>query len=1845
MAKKRHRAAGSDQLAFDFAFQEAVDTIELLEHELTTDDDGASIHASAPTPAAVNRGQDTHPADDPNDQKASRIPPSSVEDIGSLGVQQPRIVGPAGGPGGDRPDESFAGPASSRAPSADGLDPSPAERHDGARNLGDVRDPHRAVGPNDYIISAADQLGEGGAKAKFRANISALQTLMQLRDENRHATADEQAVLVRYVGWGGLPQAFDPRNADWTKEYAQLVQLLGPEEYERARRSTQDAHYTSETVIAGIYEGLERAGFRGGRILEPSSGIGNFVGLMPEPMRSASAVTAIELDPLTSEIARHLYPSVSHINKGFQDVAIPQGYFDAVIGNPPFGNQSLYDPHHRDLSSLSIHNYFIAKSLDKLRPGGVMGVVVSRYFMDSANPTARELIADQAEFLCAVRLPNNAFKRNALTEVTTDIVFFQKLEAGTQATERKWLDVGEVRDRESGEAITINRYFAENPQQIIGEMALQHRMHRDGADCIAPPGTDLHTAITTRLASIAPRYSASHAEVPPQDLKPALSLDSHLKIGSLFVTPDRQIARRLPDLLDQPDYQIVVPKNERAAARIMGMIEVRNALTELMRAEQSPTASDADIDRARLTLNHVYDRFVSRHGHVSSQANKLVMAEDPEYPLLNALESNYDKGISRDVARKHGVEARPPSAEKAAIFVKRVMSPRVSVERVDTAKEALVVSMNEAGRVDLGRMMRLTSKSEADLVAELQGLIYFNPQGQRWETADQYLTGNVKRKLQEAEAAAEHNPSLNANVEALRSVQPQDIEPVDISVQLGSSWVPGRYVEDFIRHTLGDVTQSVSYQQALGKWLVKISGGDHTTNSVTWGTDSYRAPDLIEAILINRPIQVKVEIGRDEQNRPIYKIDDAKTAAANQKADEIKQAFLDWVWEDKSRREHLGDIYNSRFNTNVPARYDGSHLELPGASVGINLRPNQKDGIWRGIQDGTALFDHVVGAGKTYTCIGTIMESKRMGLMNKPMLVVPNHLLLQWKDAFYSLYPHANVLVAEKTDFKKENRERLFGRIATGDWDAVVVAHSSFKRIGMPAETLNEILSEQISDLTRAISELKAERGDRVTIKEMEKAKERMKERLERKADTGAKDKAVDFSQLGVDALFVDEAQEFKNLFITTSLSRISGLGNLSGSEKAFDLFVKCRYLQKNNDGRGVFFATGTPLSNTIAELYTMQRYLQYDELKARGIVHFDAWASTFGQVVTGWELDATGVNYKLNSRFSKFQNVPELTSMYRTFADVITKADLDRQAEERGTRFPVPKMKDGKPQNIIVDRTEAQATYMGVQTLVSDNQGQPVIRPDGMPIRQWNAGSIIHRMENLPDDPRIDNPLKITNDARKAGLDFRLIDPGAADEPQTKINVAIENILRLYHQWSSDRGTQLVFCDLSTPKAKKQTAPIGGAYVEDAEDVPALSMDEILAGSAKFSVYDDIKAKLLARGIPENEVRFIHDATTDLQKSKLFDEMNRGDARILLGSTAKMGAGTNVQRRLVALHHLDAPWRPSDLEQREGRILRQGNALYERDPDHFQIEVLRYATKQTYDSRMWQTIEYKAAGIEQFRKGDSLQRVIEDVAGEAANAAEMKAAATGNPLIFMQVQLSSDLKKLEALYSNHKRNLHSLERRIEWLSSADERADKAVQRWTKEIGRRDAAATGDFKFVAGERPYGSDDKPALVNKIAAAMKEAHQMKTTSPWEAPRLVDVGEYRGFKVQVSVHLDIARFTVFGHDSYEPDNMRYSKDDAFSLNGFINRMDNFLDKFEAWRDGAEHGRHREKEELQKAVAEKAKPFSQQERLEALRQDVRDVMAELKIMQGDPEYVSIWKPKSQQQNDQIRQRTKAAG
>lgn len=1731
--------------------------------------------------------------------------------------------------------------------------------------VGGERNRNRALTPTNHRITAADKLGTGGAKAKFRDNLDALKLLETLQSVGRPATADEQRVLARYVGWGGLPQAFDHRNTDWRVEFEQLSAALTDDQYAQARRSTQDAHYTPVNVVDAIYQGLSRVGFAGGRVGDFGAGTGHFIGVMPTDMRRDTEYTGIELDGVTAAIGQKLYPSATYINRGLEQVFIPTDHFDVVVGNPPFGSQSLYDPDHRELNDFSIHNYFIAKAIDKVRPGGVVAVVVSRYFMDAQSTAARQHIADRAHLLGAIRLPNTAFKENALTEVTTDIVFLQKAREG-EVTNKRWIEVEPVPAYDQNSEIRVNRYFVDHPAQMLGTMELVRGAHGDKPELLPLHNADLKQLLSDAIKALPEKAYAAldrTARVEEAD-RPKLVLPDQLKVGAHFITPSGALARRLPDVLEDHAYDLVEARNARAEDRTRGMVGIRDALRSLMACELSDTlewpadataresvayvsgeapqlarapaswpngAAPADVLRAE--LNRRYDRFVAKHGHLSAQPNRLAMVDDPEYPLLFALERDYDKGVSPDMARKHGVPARAATAEKAAIFSRRVLKPRREITTVASPKDALVVSMNERGRVDLPYICRLCRQTEEEALKGLRGLVYLDPATDRWQTADQYLSGNVKAKFVQAEAAADRDPRYVDNANALRAVLPADIEAVDIAVQLGSTWVPPAVVKQFTQHILGPVNMRVVYQAALGKWDAKINEGEHTTYRVTWGTARYPANDLIESILQGKSIKVQDVVGRNENGSPIYSLNSAETTAANQKADEIRQAFVDWIWQDKDRRYELERMYNDRFNTNVAPHYDGSHLQMHGASVAIELRPHQKDAVWRGVQEGSVLFDHVVGAGKTIVSIGTLMESKRMGLLNKPMVAVPNHLLLQWKDAFYQLYPNANILVADKTDFKKENRERLFARIATNDWDAVIVAHSSFKRIGIPPDTLETILTEQIDDLTNAITAMKSENGDRVTIKEMEKARERMEARMKKAADTGAKDKSITFDELGVDAVLVDEAHMFKNLQITTSLSRVSGLGNLAGSEMAFDMFAKCRYLQMKHEGRGVFFATGTPISNTIAELYTMNRFLRYDDMKQRGVVHFDAWASTFGQVVTGWELDATGVNYRLNSRFSKFQNVPELVSMYRTFADVITKTDLDRQAEARGTRFPVPKLKGGKPMNVIVERSEIQARFMGVQEIVRDSvTGEPLANAEGLILKDWNHGSIIHRMENLPKDPRIDNPLKITNEARKAGLDFRLIDPHAPDNADSKVNACIDNLLGLYHDWSDRNGTQLVFCDLSTPKAgggSAATVVAADDADDDQEQEDSVSMDELLAGSGSFSVYDDIKRKLIERGVPTEEIRFIHDAKTDAQKDKLFQDMNRGNVRFLLGSTAKMGAGTNVQRKLVAIHHLDAPWRPSDLEQRDGRGVRQGNEFYEADPDGFEFSIYRYATKQTYDSRMWQTIEYKAAGIEQFRRGDSLTRTIEDVASEAANAAEMKAAATGNPLIFQQVKLTADLKKMEAVYGNYLRGRHSVEKRIDWLEEADHRADTAISRWELEKSVRDRHEAKEAPFVLPSgRKLGTDDREALLEHLLANMKGAIDRALFKDDEDKA---IGTYRGFGISVYAsrqqHLC---FIISGHSSYESDNFRYTRDEKFSATGFLTRIDNYLNSFEYKLREAGETRVQEKAELRKAVEELHKPFARLSELEDLRADVRDVMAELRRMQDDDAYVSTWTPRT---------------
>lgn len=1635
MARKKRY----DPRQLTFLFDVMADQIENLKREETDSPKKKEAYHDRRAGTSVgDRKPRSKAGNNPDDPTGFKVSQFSLFGAGSVGAEPTGRIEEPGkrGSGRIRPETEDLRAGRDGDGSSEFRDGG-ASTVDGDERLGDFGDARHRYPRENYRITLGT-VGVGGATAKFSDNLKAIQLVKQLESHGvLVASPEEKEILVRYVGWGGLPQAFDATNPDWREQGETLRQILSDSEYAKARRSTQDAHYTSETVVRGIYDGLARLGVSSKpdtppfQILEPSAGIGNFIGLCPPELRAK--FTAIEQDAISVQISKYLYPEARHIQDRYQGVSIRPEEFDITLGNPPFGSQRLFDPKHLDLSKFSIHNYFLAKSIDKLREGGIAAFVVSRFFMDAVDSSAREHIANNAELLGAIRLPETAFRQNALTDVTTDIVFFQK--QTLRPTNKDWVEatpysVWNPKERKWEEA-AINRYFADHPKQMIGELVKSGGAFREALNCVANEDIDLSAEITKRLEVLPegvfePRTRLTTTVQETSSLNESFIASPYfqnLKEGAFCKEPlSGTIVYKTPGDFGSSTYKPVELKRDSEHARLSAIIGIRDSLRELLTAEKDVAADLATLSRLRHHLNTRYDGFIKKFGLLNSSTNRSIFREDPESSLVQSLELEYDKGLSKEAAKRTGREARPSSAKKAAIFRQRVLSPVAHNTYAESVQDALILCLRETGKVNFSRIGELVSMAPDDAQKELQqhGLAFLNPATNEWEIKDKYLTGNVREKLRTATEASKDNPQFIINVAALQAAMPPEIEAIDIGVQFGATWIPDDVMNIFFEEVIhnGSGDQRVKYMPALGKWNAKISIYDTTLNTSVWGIPEYPASRLIESLLKGTPIKVEKESGqRDEAGNPIMVVDQDLTAAAMQKADEIKQAFKDWIWKDDERRQALTKIYNERFNTHVPPSYNGQHIELVNANDQVKLRPHQKDVIWRSIQEGTGLFDHVVGAGKTLACIAAVMESRRMGFMKKPMIVVPNHLVYQWRDEFFKLYPAANILVAEKDDLTKRNRERFFSRIATGEWDAVVVAHSSFKKIEMPRETQKEILIEQIESMLQAIKEAKEAQGSRATIKQLEKQRERMTERYEAMlAKGGEKDKAVDFSDLGVDGLFVDESQEFKNLGFATTMN-VSGLGNIAGSSKALDLFIKCRYLQKKHDGRGVFFLTGTPISNSIAEVYTLQRYLQYDQLVAKQIEHFDAWASTFGQITAGWELDATGVNYKLKSRFASFQNVPELLSMYRTFADVITKKDLDDQAKEANLRIYTPPMLGGSPRNLVMPRSADQGAYMG---------------------------DIIYRMEHLPKDARIDNPLKITNDARKAGLDYRLIDPSAGDFAGSKVNAAVDRIFKIWQDTSSVKGTQLVFCDLSTPKgggmsmqpSEPPSLSVGDDDLVEAQDddeanvVP--DMDDMVAvQGGNFSVYDDMRRKLIDRGIPANQIAFIHEANTDLRKSKLFAEMQSGQVRILFGSTSKMGAGTNVQKRLVAAHHLDAPWRPSDLEQRNGRILRQGNVLYERDPDNFKVEVNYYATKQTYDARMWQTIEYKAAAIEQFRKGDLAQRVIDDVSSEAANAAEMKAAASGNPLILMQVKLASDLRKLEALNSQYQRTQHRLQDRL----------------------------------------------------------------------------------------------------------------------------------------------------------------------------------------------------------------------
>ena len=1577
-----------------------------------------------------------------------------------------------------------------------------------------------------FVITDADAIGEGGQKTKFKQNVAAIRLLKQLTAENRQANRAEQAVLAKYVGWGGIPQAFYRDNNEvskgWEKEAAELKALMTPEELAAAAASTRNAHYTSTEIVQAMWAALKHFGFQGGRVLEPSVGVGNFFGMMPTALRSASQLTGVELDHITGGIAKQLYPQANiQAPIGFQDFSAPDNYFDLATGNPPFGRESIYDPTRKKVSGFSIHNYFFAKSIDTVKPNGVLAMVVTNRLLDSMGDKARAYIAERSEFLGAIRLPNDAFAKNAGTQVTTDIIFLRKLKDGEQPTGARWMDVKQYTDKD-GKTVPLNEYFVKNPDMMLGDFGAYGSMYSpDDAALVARPGQDTPALLQAAIAKLPSGFmDGPTAEPTRETIEPASDI-SQVKIGSVF-EQGGQIFERREDMLGKQQAKAVVFANDKAQERVSGMIKVRDALIDVRRLQLSETVSDKALEDARAALNNTYDAFVKANGPLNADANKRLMRDDPTWPQIAALEDGFDKGISATVAKTTGEKARPASARKAAIFSKRTQSPYKAPEKATSAKDAMVTSLAERGLVDLDYMAGLYGKTPDAIARELEGLIFKNPVG-GWESRDQYLSGNVKKKLAQAIDAAKADPSLRANIDALKAVQPEDIEAVDIDVKTGSHWVPADVMQAFVTQITEGQNAKAVYNPVTASWTLSADRIPQSA-ATQWGTDRTAVMAVIEAAANQKQIVV-----RDKHYDGTTTVNEAATTAANEKVERVKAEWKNWIWSDDQRRERLARIYNDTFNTDQQREFDGSHLTFPG-KVGddiIQLRPHQANAVWRMVQSGTTLLDHVVGAGKTFTMIAGIMEMRRMGKAKKPMLVVPNHLVGQWAEDFMKLYPGANILAATKKDFEKDNRKKLFARIATGDWDAVIVAHSSFGKVEVEPEFQAAFIKQQIADMDTSIASMRAAEGKGSrNVKQIEKQKANLEEKLKKLFDTGSKDDNLYFNELGVDAVLLDEAHEFKNLGFSTGMQRVAGLGNAAGSNKASDMFMKVQSVLKRTGGQNVVFATGTPISNTMAEMYTMQRFLDYGTLKDQGIAHFDAWAKTFGEVVTDWELSPSG-QYKMNSRFAKFVNMPELMQRYQSFADVINRDDINRMLASQGKKLPVPKVATGKPENIVVNRSQDQARYIGIPTV--DENG----------VETYPEGSLIWRSEHLPKkaEKGADNMLKIMSDARKAALDMRLIDPSYPDNPDSKINVAAQNIKATYDKWEKDKGAQLVFIDLSTPKgAVAKEAAALRELVRQAEEgdeaaqekLDAMSPDELLALDSNFSVYDDLKAKLLALGIPENEIAFIHDANTELQKEDLFGKVRSGRVRVLFGSTAKMGAGMNVQERLVALHHLDAPWRPSDLEQREGRIIRQGNKLYDMNPEGFEVEIKRYATKQTLDSRMWQTIEAKARFIEQVRKGAGTSREVEDVAGEAANSAEMKAASSGNPLILEEMSLRQAIRKLENQQSEHNREQFRIKDRMRSLDDTAKHYDREAKTMAEDVPR----APKEFMVTIGNQTFDKHGEAgeAILAAIDAMMKAGEDTR-----------EIGTYGGFKLHVddtsTAALDKkAVLTLIGNGEYQ-------------------------------------------------------------------------------------------------------------
>ena len=1597
-----------------------------------------------------------------------------------------------------------------------------------------------------------DELGQGTPKEKFRANIMAIQLLKKCEDENRNATSEEQKILSRYVGWGGLADAFDETKAAWETEYLELKTVLTPEEYAAARASTLNAHYTQPIVIESMYQVLENLGFIKGNILEPSMGVGNFFGMLPENLNQ-SKLYGVELDSISGRIGKLLYPDANIQIKGFEKTDYPNDFFDVAIGNVPFGAYKVNDRQY-DRYNFMIHDYFLAKTIDQLRPGGVAALITTKGTMDKASPEVRKYLAERADLLGAIRLPNTAFKANAGTEVSADILFFQKRESLTKEMP-EWINLDS-----DVNGITVNQYFVQHPEMILGEMKEVSGPYGMETTCAPMEGADLELQLQEAVKQIkGSMVPAVDVETELDEMPESIPADPNVRNYSYTVVDD-QVYYRVNSLMNQ------VKMPAATAERVKGMVAIRDTVRELIAMQMEEFVTDEEIQKQQEKLNQVYDTYTVKYGVIGSNANKRAFSDDSSYCLLCSLEDLNEDGTLK---------------RKADMFTKRTIKKAVAVTSVETATEALALSLNERAKVDLPYMAELTGKTEEKITEELVGVIFKNPLTDQWESGDEYLSGNVRDKLNTARTFAESHPEFTPNVRALEAVQPRNLEASEIEVRVGATWIEPSDYQDFMTellHTPWYLAQKeiqVKFSEVNGEWRITGKNADSPRNAfayATYGTERANAYKILEDTLNLKDVRI-YDKSVNENGDEIRVLNKKETMLASQKQDAMKAAFKDWIFKDQQRRERLVKVYNERFNSIRPREYDGSHLTFPGMNPEIELRPHQKNAVAHQLYGENVLLAHVVGAGKTYEMVAAAMESKRLGLSQKNLFVVPNHLTEQWGAEFLQLYPGANILVATKKDFEPANRKKFCARIAMGNYDAIIIGHSQFERIPISDERQEAMLRKQIDDLEMAIQSARYEQdGGRYTVKQIEKTRKTLQTRLEKLNQKEKKDQVVTFEELGVDHLYVDEAHSYKNAFLYTKMRNVAGIAQ-NEAQKSADMFNKCQYLDEITGGKGITFATGTPISNSMTELYVMQRYLQNSKLQNMGLGLFDSWASTFGEVVTSIELAPEGTGYRAKSRFARFYNIPELMNMFKEIADIKTSDQL---------KLPVP---EAEYETVVLKPTEQQK-----EIVESLGERAEVVRNGGV-------------------DASVDNMLKITNDGRKLALDQRLVNELLPDNPESKISVCAEKSYEIWKDTAAQKSAQLIFCDLSTPK-----------------------------GDGSFNVYDDLKQKLMEKGVPEKEIAFIHDANTEAKKTELFGKVKSGQVRFLIGSTAKMGAGTNVQDRLIALHHLDIGWKPSDLEQREGRIIRQGN-------HNKKVHIFRYVTESTFDSYMWQLIENKQKFISQIMTSKAPVRSCEDVDEAALSYAEVKALATGNPAVKEKMALDVDVAKLKLLKANHMNNQYRLE---------DDIARNFPQQIAKlmeiiDSYKADIAHFSEHKITDPEQFSMEISGKVFTEKKEAGTALLAVCKDIKSVDAA--MDIGSYQGFNMRIQFDSWSKEFIL----SVKHESVAKVRLGADAL-GNITRINNLLESYPEKLAEAEQRLETVQEQMTNAKEEVGKPFPKEEelsqKLERLselnallnmdeREDTETEQSESKEKEERPargsihEKLQIYKEKSQRESE----------